>query len=249
LVTLLRSILQWTPWYIVPQVLTVNLIVPLILFPSGLITELHEREKTLVESVIPMWRTAGKLAKLWPVALPVLTLAFFAIAVVYPCTWAILVPIKGWQQMAMLQKSIEPRYELGVWLRDHIPADSTVGMFDAGITGYFSARHVINLDGLVNSPDYLPVRRSGAYADYVVRNKINYLIYYYFPPYHMDWGHLADDSMVCHKLVHINRNSAVWGPNKAIKNYFEVIAMRYDGQCALPWKAGFPRSAFPLDSQ
>ena len=116
-------------------------------------------------------------------------------------------------------------------------------MFDAGVTGYFAHAHVINLDGLVNSPEYVSVRRSGAYADYVIANRMEYVVEYYYPPYEQLW-HPTDDSDVCHQLVHINKNPAPWGAENVL-NYFEVMALRYDGACQGLWKAGFPRAAVP----
>ena len=40
-----------------------------------------------------------------------------------------------------------------------LPEDSVVGSFDSGVIGYFSRFPVVNLDGLVNSWDYLRARR------------------------------------------------------------------------------------------
>ena len=41
-----------------------------------------------------------------------------------------------------------------------LPEDSVVGAWDAGVIGYFSRFPVVNLDGLVNSYDYLHARKS-----------------------------------------------------------------------------------------
>lgn len=37
------------------------------------------------------------------------------------------------------------------WVRDNTPSDTVIASWDAGIVGYFSARPVVNLDGVVNS--------------------------------------------------------------------------------------------------
>lgn len=175
--------------------------------------------------------------------IPLFNLAFFFVFVLVPCIWVMTVPLKGLRQMQSAE-NIDPRFELGTWLRTNTPPGATIGMFDAGMVGYFAHRHVINLDGLVNSPDYLEVLRSRKFADYVIQNQFDYLIYYYFPPYHMNAWFPTDDSQVCHKLETINKNWAIWG-NMDVKNYFEVIALRYDGKCSPPWQAGLPREAIP----
>jgi hypothetical protein len=170
--------------------------------------------------------------------------AFLSVAILVACTWALQVPVQGLYQRTADRTTEEPRFELAVWLNDHIPPDAKVGMFDAGITGYFAHAHVINLDGLVNSPEFIVVRRTGAYADYVIKNRIEYVIYYYFPPYTMNWWNPTDDTQVCYKLLHMNKNAALWGAEK-VGNYFQVMALRYDGNCQESWKPGFPRDAVP----
>jgi|WetSurMetagenome_2_1015567.scaffolds.fasta_scaffold03648_10 hypothetical protein len=46
-------------------------------------------------------------------------------------------------------------YESAIWVRDHTPPDAVIASYNAGIIGFYSQRKVINLDGKVNSPDYL----------------------------------------------------------------------------------------------
>lgn len=46
------------------------------------------------------------------------------------------------------------RLEGAEWLRAHTGEDARVGSWNAGMLGYFSGRHVVNLDGLVNDLDY-----------------------------------------------------------------------------------------------
>lgn len=47
------------------------------------------------------------------------------------------------------------------WLDRHVPTSAMVGAWNAGILAYFTNRTVINLDGLMNSPDYARWVRSG----------------------------------------------------------------------------------------
>ena len=55
-----------------------------------------------------------------------------------------------------------------------LPADSVVGSHDAGVIGYFSSVPVVNLDGLVNSYDYLRAVRDGDAASNVRRYGITH---------------------------------------------------------------------------
>lgn len=47
------------------------------------------------------------------------------------------------------------RHRAAVWLRDNTKGSLRIGSWNAGMLGYFSHRHVVNLDGLVNNPSYL----------------------------------------------------------------------------------------------
>ncbi len=56
-------------------------------------------------------------------------------------------------------------YRMGVQVMDRVlPEDSVVGSWDAGVIGYFSRYPVVNLDGLVNSYDYLRAQKEGTVA-------------------------------------------------------------------------------------
>jgi hypothetical protein len=46
-------------------------------------------------------------------------------------------------------------YELGLWARDHVPQDMTLGAWSSGILTYFSGRRVISLEGLVSESYYV----------------------------------------------------------------------------------------------
>lgn len=245
LITLLRDMLRWTPWYIVPQVLTVIVMIPLVLFPRRMLEEISEKARTFADHYFDKRGLIDKFQKYKRTFYFVSWLLLLSIAILAPCMWVLSVPITGLLRDVAALKTLEPRYELAMWLNDHIPSNARVGMFDAGVTGYFAHAHVINLDGLVNSPDYVFVRRSGTEADYIIKNQIEYLILYYFPPHKMDWWFPSDDSKVCHKLIHVNKYPAPWWGAENVKNYFEVIALRYDGDCAESWQSGFPRDALP----
>ena len=59
---------------------------------------------------------------------------------------------------------------MGVQVMDRVlPEDSVVGSRDAGVIGYFSRFPVVNLDGLVNSYDYLRAQKEGTEAAFYQR--------------------------------------------------------------------------------
>ena len=63
----------------------------------------------------------------------------------------------------------------GVRVMDRVlPEDSVVGSWDAGVIGYFSRYPVVNLDGLVNSYDYMSARKEGTEAAFYQRYGITH---------------------------------------------------------------------------
>ena len=56
-----------------------------------------------------------------------------------------------------------------------LPDDSVVGSWDAGVVGYFSRFPVMNLDGLVNSWDYLRAQKEGTMVAFRRRRGITHL--------------------------------------------------------------------------
>ena len=65
--------------------------------------------------------------------------------------------------------------QMGVQVMDRVlPEDSVVGSWDAGVIGYFSRFPVVNLDGLVNSYDYLHAQKEGTKAAFHSRYGITH---------------------------------------------------------------------------
>ena len=66
---------------------------------------------------------------------------------------------------------------MGVRVVDRVlPDDSVVGSWDAGVIGYFSRFPVVNLDGLVNSYDYMRARKEGTEAAFYPRYGITHFV-------------------------------------------------------------------------
>ncbi len=74
-------------------------------------------------------------------------------------------------------------YEVAQWIRNHLPPDARIGCFDAGIVGYFSDRAVINLDGLVNTLDYVPYFLGDSVHKYLEKHQIPYLAQFVLDDY------------------------------------------------------------------
>ncbi len=72
------------------------------------------------------------------------------------------------------QKWMDTSY-MGVQVMNRVlPEDSVVGSWDAGVIGYFSRYAVVNLDGLVNSYDYMSAQKEGTEAAFYQRYGITH---------------------------------------------------------------------------
>ncbi|MCA9726079.1 MAG: hypothetical protein KC729_00240 [Candidatus Eisenbacteria bacterium] len=69
-------------------------------------------------------------------------------------------------------------YAVSIWVRDHVPSDAVLAATDSGVLAYFSERSTVNLDGLINSFDYLEILRrgNGAVETYLRRKGVGYLL-------------------------------------------------------------------------
>jgi hypothetical protein len=67
-------------------------------------------------------------------------------------------------------------YNAAVWAREHTAADTIFAMSDAGHFAFFSGRHVINLDGLVNNMDYQRAIAAQRVRQYLRDNHVQYLV-------------------------------------------------------------------------
>ena len=69
----------------------------------------------------------------------------------------------------------EPLYAAAGWIASHLPAEATIGAWNAGMLAFFSQRRVVNLDGLVNSREFFLADRHDLCA-YFDREDIDYLV-------------------------------------------------------------------------
>jgi hypothetical protein len=86
----------------------------------------------------------------------------------------------GWRlYQARNYKRYGHQISVARWIRENLPTDSTIGTWNAGLVGYFSAYPVVNLDGLVNSPEYMnDYLLQGRTLDFVQSEEIEYIIDY-----------------------------------------------------------------------
>lgn len=68
-------------------------------------------------------------------------------------------------------------YAATVWANENLPEDAIIGSFNSGIHGYFTARRVVNLDGLVNNAAYEAMRRKELWR-YIEETGITHIIDY-----------------------------------------------------------------------
>ena len=62
-------------------------------------------------------------------------------------------------------------------VRNIVPHDEKIyQIMSSGYTGFFTGRHVINGDGLVNTYKYLSLKEENQLGDYLAKNDIKYLI-------------------------------------------------------------------------
>jgi hypothetical protein len=69
----------------------------------------------------------------------------------------------------------------------NISAESRIGTWDAGYFAYFSHRIVINLDGLVNNYEFWADIEEGRLAEYVSRQRIEYIANIDYPSSRREW--------------------------------------------------------------
>jgi len=62
------------------------------------------------------------------------------------------------------------------WINDNLPADAVLGSWDAGVVGYFTHARIINLDGVVNSHDYLAAMRDHTAGPFLAERGLSYLV-------------------------------------------------------------------------
>jgi hypothetical protein len=77
----------------------------------------------------------------------------------------------------------QARYTAARWVSENLEPDAILASWNSGQIGYFSERQVVNLDGLMNSAEYLEERRRPGFdlGEYLAANRVGYLVDYSLP--------------------------------------------------------------------
>ena len=70
----------------------------------------------------------------------------------------------------------DQRYIGALWTNEHLEEDDIIGSWNAGVIGYYSKAHVVNLDGLINNWEFLDYLDDKNLAGYIRTKKIRYLM-------------------------------------------------------------------------
>ncbi len=73
------------------------------------------------------------------------------------------------------------RYEAAVWASKHLPRDAVFAMTDCGMFGYFAQRRTVNLDGVINSYQYLDALSTGRLSEFLAKCHITHIVDYEVP--------------------------------------------------------------------
>ncbi len=77
----------------------------------------------------------------------------------------------------------QARYNAARWVSENLEPDAILASWNSGQIGYLSERQVVNLDGLMNSAEYLEERRRPGFdlGEYLAANRVGYLVDYSLP--------------------------------------------------------------------
>jgi hypothetical protein len=137
------------------------------------------------------------------------------------------------------QKSSRPfdwhgaTYQAAIWARQQTKENEVFAMKDSGNFGFFSQRHVINLDGLVNNFEYQAILKDRKLNEYLRRNKVVCLVQHAFEKEkyqtHSHWykSHqfqVDSDPVVVKEMDEIYRSKPYY--EKGIKNNLVIWRLR-----------------------
>jgi hypothetical protein len=108
---------------------------------------------------------------------------------------------KDWRLSPETNAVIYEAYQVGLWLRENTPPQSRCATWDAGVIGYFAHRPVINLDGLVNTYDFLPLLKSKLLPTYLKEKNVRYLTTYTLGTDYKDYWHFKEHRDVWESLL------------------------------------------------
>jgi hypothetical protein len=145
------NIVYDTAWYYVPGRILLALVIPFVISRGFLLAGLVKAPVHKLESVVALVALMVAAVSLNP---------YKTIAVVH----------RGWSDNWQTAS-----YEGAQWMNANLPTGAIVGSADSGILGYFSNHQVVNLDGLVNSNEFLSAVKSQSVESWIKGQRIDYL--------------------------------------------------------------------------
>ncbi len=99
-----------------------------------------------------------------------------------------------------------PRQDAMKWAGEYLAQnklDGNIGSWNAGIIGYYSGGHIINLDGLVNNSIY-PFIKSNTVPEYWKQENIRYIVDFqnmFNPPFPKQGGYDRPEHLVTIRAI------------------------------------------------
>jgi hypothetical protein len=91
---------------------------------------------------------------------------------------------------------LEQAYSAAKWVKENIEEDAILASWDCGLLSYYYERKVINLDGLVNSYEFLSYLRSERIEEYVDLMGVGYVVQGVPAAMGGDYGNLRRDQVI-----------------------------------------------------
>ncbi|MCX8112234.1 MAG: hypothetical protein N3E49_03430 [Bacteroidia bacterium] len=132
-------------------------------------------------------------------------------------------------------------YEGALWMKAHLPPNTRVGSFDAGIVGYFSELPVTNLDGLVNSVSFIPYALGDSVYRYLKKEGIAYLAQFFRGGIYEDgrlagsrseWEALLGDTLYMRPFIY--SSTGIFSAVPQIQSYFMILKLQVEDHPSSP---------------
>ena len=112
----------------------------------------------------------GRLRRALGGLLPAAALAF--------CLGTFLLSYAAARNFHQVDERVQAFHRAALWANEHLPEGAVIGAHSAGTLGLFvKDRHVVNLDGLINSAAYFALMQKGQFADYLLKHVDYYADY------------------------------------------------------------------------
>lgn len=125
---------------------------------------------------------------------------------------------KDMKRMGFDPQLYEARYKIAYQIRDMTEEGDVLASWNAGQLGYFSDRRVINLDGVINSYDYIRMLELKTVISYLKDKEVDYIIDYDIDRY---WGYFFDENLKYDVVREFVEESTIERLLKLVRLHFE----------------------------